>query len=273
MLWLPCLGVSNCFTVVSNDWLLHPAVAKLLAFIGDWYSRQAGVPNTDINRAQEVSVPHQSQRHDALFLGFKILGISMPCQSLGLDAWFLKTSGISMPCQSLGISMPCQSPGLGAWFVGFKISGISMPCQSPGLDAWFLGFKFSGISMPCNSPSLDAWDLDALPIPKSRCLGSRCPANPQVSMPGSLDLKFQGGLDALPFPGLDALFLGYKISRVSMPCQSPGLDAWSLDAMPIPSEGIGNSMEEQIPDTTEKVSINIALIDSVDNLIENGGLP
>ncbi|KAF7814986.1 uncharacterized protein G2W53_028955 [Senna tora] len=31
-------------------------------------------------------------------------------------------------------------------------------------------------------------------------------------------------------------------------------------------------MEEQIPDTTKKVSIKIAHSDSVDNLIDNGGL-
>ncbi|KAF7844094.1 uncharacterized protein G2W53_000999 [Senna tora] len=42
MLWLPRLGVFNCFTVVRNDWLLHPTMAKLLAFIG---LGQAGVHN------------------------------------------------------------------------------------------------------------------------------------------------------------------------------------------------------------------------------------
>ncbi|KAF7826848.1 uncharacterized protein G2W53_018012 [Senna tora] len=89
-------------------------------------------------------MPHQSQRHDALFLGFQISGISMPYQSLGLIAWFLKISRISMPC---------QSPGLDPWFLGFKISGTSIPCQSPG------------ISMPSQTPG-----LDALPMPRSRCL-------------------------------------------------------------------------------------------------------
>ncbi|KAF7826832.1 uncharacterized protein G2W53_017996 [Senna tora] len=150
--------------------------------------------------------------------------------------------------------------------------------------------------------------LDAQPIPSSRCLGSQCPthpqgsccpANPQVSMPGSLDLKFQGsrcppntyvlmsGSLDLKFQGsrCPPNFLGFKISRISMAFQSLGLDAWGLDALPIPrglialpipmfySEGIGNSMEERIPDTIEKVSIKIALSDSVDNIIDNGGLP
>ncbi|KAF7814964.1 uncharacterized protein G2W53_028933 [Senna tora] len=189
----------------------------------------------------------------------------MPYQSLGLDASFLglKILGISMPCQSPGVLMPCQSPGLDTWLFGFKISGISMACQFPGLDAWFLGFKISGVSMPSQSPCLDAWDLDALP-------------SPVVSMPCQSQ-------------GLNALFLGFKISGVSMPCQSlgsilelifPYVEKYILPRhAPLKlrrishSEGIGNSMEERIPEATEKVSIKIALSDSVDNLIDNGGLP
>ncbi|KAF7826858.1 hypothetical protein G2W53_018022 [Senna tora] len=314
MLWLPHFGIFNCFTVVSNDWLLHPAVAKLLAFAGfqslnetqdigvprlegmnlhesRWKfenSRQlrhkkelrVGVPITDINRARgkqdspvksvrwlysrsqclvpwilksEVSIPHQSQRHDSLFLGFKILGISMPCQSpgismpcqsLGLEAWFLgfKISEISMPYQSPSLdawhldALPiprsrCLVPwiqnfrgldalpiprGLDAWFLGFKFLGISMLCQSPGFDAWFLGFKFSGISMPCQSPGLDAWFLG---------------------------FKISGVLMPCQSPGLDAWFLGFKISGVLMPCQSPGLDAWGLDAVPIPRISMPGSLD------------------------------
>ncbi|KAF7841609.1 uncharacterized protein G2W53_003907 [Senna tora] len=50
----PRLGVFNYLTVVSNDWLLYPIVARLLADVGKpgasrkrWGSRQTGVPNQE----------------------------------------------------------------------------------------------------------------------------------------------------------------------------------------------------------------------------------
>ncbi|KAF7832145.1 uncharacterized protein G2W53_014478 [Senna tora] len=171
----------------------------------------------------------------------------MPHQSQRHDAWDLDALPIPRDLDA------GQSLGLDAWFLGFKVLGnlmpyqslgMSMPCQSLGLDAWLLGFKVSGVLMPCQSPGLDAWFLGF------KILG--------ISMPSqspSLDAWISMPYQSL---GLDAWFLGFKISGVLMPCQSPG---------------IANSMEEWIPDTTEKVSMKSDLSDSVDNLIDNGGLP